>query len=351
MGKLLNPCALIPAEQVEKDFGAPITGDWRTSTMIPTTGYLWGFETYPTERILYVCRYEVGPAAEDEVAVGVEVFSAPQDAQEQMERYQAWLRAGGLEPKSETGVWGEGVYGFSVPPSQPLANAHLPAAYLASGATIVTVEIARGAGDYHDSDMAEAMDLAAQAFADIPDDRESEMPDQAYRLEDPWQPPGKPIEPCALIDRGQAQRTMDNPISSESSVAYWGQSYGGAGELRPGLDTSCTYSSSKQVSTLQGSPEMEGVSLKIVFVDDVDKEAYVTHSLDRNLRQVPGIGEIAFRDPASGEDLVVVQGNLIVTVVVGNLSDPDTQFQESLELAQGILSQLTEYELQSFGVN
>lgn len=348
-GKLLNPCALISADLVEELLGDTITGDWRISYSVPTTAYLWGYEPYTRERILYYCRYLAGETADKKVEIGVEVFSRPEDAQTQMELYKGWLQS----EEALISNLGEKSYGFAANPSEGLAAANYPIIYLLSGNYLVTINILPSPTTNQENDayVAKVLEFGRQALVSLTQEIISAMPDQDYHLDESWQPSGKPIEPCELITSEDAQRYMDNPISFEQSSTYWGLAYGGAGGLQPHLGTICSYRSSYRVGTLQGLPEMEGVEFTIDQISDEDKELYITRSRERNLKEVTGIGDTAFSDPTTGEDIVVLQGNMVISLLVGNSSDSDSQFQSAFELAQLILSQLPKYDLQFTGLN
>ncbi len=346
--KLLNPCALMPADEVEALLGVQVTGDWRVSYMVPTAAAAFTVYTPSIDRVVYGCRYWT--SENGQAIVNIEVFPTREDARVQMEAsrgfYDGGLQSEGLHPIVEISGLADQAYSFVANPSEGLPEAHYPIIYFLSGNYLVTIDIYPSAPttEGNRARFDRALAFARNALASLPEDIHSAMADQDYHLNEPWQPAGKPVEPCELITREEAQRHMDAPISFEQSNSYWGLAFGGIGVegLHPSFATGCGYLSSHRVGILQGLPVLEGVGFKIDRISDGDRELYITHSRDRHLVEVSGIGDMAFSDAATGVDIVVLQGDLMVSVQVSNTKDLNAQLQSSFELAQLILGRLPE---------
>lgn len=341
LDKLLDACALIPADQIEDLLGFPIFNYERRSFMAPTETKNWMGEQEPEgERMLYECYYQARDKFEQEpdITLNVEVFSDPADAQAQMdvfrEFYDRRLALEELGPMVEISDLGERAYSFvaqittnptlGIPVGNPMGR--YPIVYFLSGNYLVTLSIWPSPLTDEDNQayFAKAVEFARNALASLPADIHSAIAEQNLPLDNPG-PTELKFEPCGLISREEAQVYMDEPISIEESYGYWRNS--------PEYSSGCTYRS------------YQSVVINVSVFNDEHLEYSIAESQSQGLSEVSGIGDRAFRgDQSSQIDITVITGNTAISIGITNSSDSEAQFQAAFELAELILSRLPNLE-------
>jgi hypothetical protein len=342
LDKLLDPCALLPADEIEDLLGFPVFSAWRRSFVTPTLtrGSLADHEP-ETERMLYDCQYHAFDKFGQEpwITFSVEVFSDPADAQAQMEVFHEFynrrLELAGLGPMVEISNLGERAYSFV---AQIVTNPTLggsggtpifgtfPIVYFLSGNYLVSISISPSPLTDEDNQayFAKALEWAQNALAALPADTHSAMAEQNPPVDIPG-PSGMKFEPCGLLTREEAQVYMDEPISIEESDSYW--------RHLPEYDFGCSYRSYQSVMIIAS-----------VFSDE-HLEYSIADSQSRGWLEISGIGDRAFRNPSTlGSDIMVISGNTAISIGITNSSDSEAQFQDAFELAQLVLSRLPNLE-------
>lgn len=353
-GKLLNPCALMPADEVESLFGSEIRGDYRRSIIVPTTsGSIASNGTeVERERALYECYYLMGVSFIQKISLMIEIFENADDARAELEASQTYyhgiLEAQGSHPMDEISDLGDKAYSFVPNSADELPGPdfssqyfHIPIVHFVSGHYLVSVIVDPFAetADQNNAYYEKALQFARNAQANLPENIHSAMADQDYHLDEPWQPVGKTTEPCELITPDEAQSYLDKPIIYEQSNSDWGLVYGGIGygdELHPFLTLICTYTTLKTIPwSPQGVSNFDGIIIELAQTTVEEWNLYVTHNQGR-LTEVGGVGDEAFRN-ATGDYIVILQGNMWISVRVPDTDDTNSQFQATLEIAQLIL--------------
>jgi hypothetical protein len=328
IGKLLDPCALLPAAaEVETFLGTAIVGNTISSTWVPDNsqglGNYWTLAQNPAapvsavapilaERMHYECYYDDDHGFK--TWISVEVFAEPSDALAQMEAtlelYNEYLGKEGLEPMVEFSGLGERAYGFK--PTIPHSNfSSYPTIYFLSGNYLVRI------GNPSD-DFEWSLEVAQKALPRLPADIHSIMAEQDLRLDMSNQPDGKLLEPCELVTRDEAQLYLEAPIAFEESSTNW-----------PGSQNyRCTYGDA-------GSFHVE-INVAYYFQDIEYISSYYE---DLGRLEVSGIGDRAFRAAGSPE-IVVISANRVINISVSNGSDKESGFQSAFELAELVISRL-----------
>jgi hypothetical protein len=345
LDKLLDPCALLPADEIEDLLGFPIYMAWRRSFMMPTmTQNRLEAHEPETERVLYDCLYAAFDKFEQEpeITLSVEVFSDPVDAQAQMEVFHEFYDKRLLQaevppllPMVEISDLGDQAYSFvpqittnpitGIPEGTPLGN--YPIVYFLSGNYLVSINIWPSPLTNEDNQafFTKALEFARNTLTALPADIHSAMAEQYYELDSPGQPAGKPFEPCELLTRDEAQQYMDESISIEESYSYW--------RNPPTYWSECIYRS------------FQSVVIGVDILSDGQLEYEISTYQDANFAEVSGIGERAFRNPSTqGTDIMVISGNTVISIGITNTSDSEAQFQSAFELAELVLSRLPKLE-------
>ena len=341
LDKLLDPCALLPVDEIEDLLGFPIYMAWRRSFMMPTmTQDRLEAHEPETERVLYDCLYAAFDkfGQEPAITLTVEVFSDPADAQAQMEVFHEFYDTRLLQaevppllPMVEISDLGDQAYSFvtqiTTDPftgmKEGIPRGNYPIIYFLSGNYLVAISILPSAitNEEHNAYFVKALEWAQNALAALPADIHSAMAEQYYQLDSPGQPGGKLIEPCELITRDEAQQYMDESISIEESYAYW--------RNPPTYWSECIYRS------------FQSVVIGVDVLSDGQLEYEISTYQDANFAEVSGIGERAFRNTSTqGPDIMVISGNTAISIGITNTSDSEAQFQDAFELAQLVLSRL-----------
>jgi hypothetical protein len=261
----------------------------------------------------------------------VEVFADAQAAAEQMDStlaiYNRYLSGEieGTAPMVE--VTGVGDRAYEVKRSTILMRSY-PTLYIQSGSYLLRLELPSPSGDQASLDSAyeRVLDVAQNSVAALPADIHASMGAQEPLIDSPGQPPGKGLEPCALITRGEAQSLLDVPLESERSDSYWG--------LNSAHDDG-TYSCSYAAGSAGG------IALDVTLY--FDPSVFIAEMEEYGTEEVSGPGDRAFKEHPGNthHDIMVLSGNFVIYVddrVFGH--DQDTQYQTAFKLAELILGRL-----------
>lgn len=333
VGKLLDPCTLLPVAEVMTASGSEIRGDERISVWIPGTrksigdGTTFGEAGAPilADRALYECRFHLDGQWS---WLTVEVFADAQAAAEQMDStlaiYNRYLSGEieGTTPMVE--VAGVGDRAYALKPTTTLMRS-FPALYVQSGSYLIRLELPSPSASLDSADV-RALAVAQNAVAALPADIHASMGGQEPLIDDPGQPPGKALEPCSLITRSEAQSFFDVPLESEDSDSFWG--------LNSAHDDgtySCSYAA--------GSAGGIDFDVTLYF----DPGVFIAEMEEAGTEEVSGLGDRAYNVyPATSRvDIMVLSGNYVIWVddhVFGH--DRDTQYQTAFKLAELILGRL-----------
>lgn len=303
-GKLLDPCALIPPADVEALFGDPILFDWHRSYWQPSE----------TTRTSYDCQFSDNK--EDGVTISVEVFAKPLEALAELEStlnyYNEAFQEEGLKPMDEVSGIGETGYRYTEAPRYFA----VPDIYFLSGNYLIAITISPA----NNANFATALEFAHNALSSLPANITTILPDQNILFDSSGRPPGKPLEPCALITADDAQAFISNPIVSEQSTSSWDSS--------GPSNYDCIYTDDYS---------LEGVEILVEKYPNMD----LFLGQVSGIVEVSGIGERAFRyNPYNFSDISVVSGNYLINIDVFNASAEETQFQSAFELAELALSRM-----------
>jgi hypothetical protein len=272
----------------------------------------------------------------------VEVFADAQAAAEQMDStlaiYNRYLSGEVEEMAPMVEVTGVGDRAYAVKPTITVSVAgevhgypilrDFPTFYVQSGSYLLRLDLPgpRGLQASFDAAYEQVLAVAQNAIAALPADIHASMGGQEPLIDAPGQPPGKALEPCALITRSEAQSFIDVPLESEDSDSYWGLN-----SAYIDGDYSCSYAA--------GSAG--GIAFGVWRY--VDPGAFVAEQEEAGTEEVSGLGDRAFKEfPGnSHHDIMVLSGDFVIWVddhIFGH--DKETQYQTALKLAELTLGRL-----------